>query len=420
VPAGVVRKKSSTKYLIPIGVVAVAAVALIAPRWNRTSQESTPLPAPAASATLTAPEDTGAKPAGESESPAAAATAPPTDSVTEALPVPATSEAPDSDTYALGGRAFRESARNAFLRRGRGADREQLTVTARYHDALGDLEQAAKAYEALNRAYPQDAANHHRLGFLYSEMGRYDACVGELQEAVRINAKAAQSFILLGNCRLAMDRLQEARAAYDQALALKAEPAAVHSALYAYSLFKEDAAGAETEWGKLNDPGKARLAAISGKIIDMRRSLGQRSGRIGQPGGMNEAAAVRLFGSQALIEAVTGNEAQAQFAAQTALRVNPSAIEPAAALAIIGNSEGVKILQNLRMEFPDGTLLNSIWLPLARSAVEARSGNSATALELLVPARAYEPASASLMTIFARGRVLLQSGSGSDAAAEFQ
>jgi hypothetical protein len=127
-----------------------------------------------------------------------------------------------------------------------------------------------------------------------------------------------------------------------------------------------------------------------------------------------------MFGSQAIIEAVTGNEVQAQFAAETALRLDPSAIEAAAALAIIGNNQGVQTLENIRKEFPDGTLLNSIWLPLARSTIESRAGNSTRALELLGPAKTYEPSAHSLMTTYARGVILLQARSGSEAAVEFQ
>jgi tetratricopeptide (TPR) repeat protein len=241
-----------------------------------------------------------------------------------------------------------------------------------------------------------------------------------LQQAVQVNPRNATSFLILGNCQLAIEKIQDARAAYDQALALKAEPVGVHSVLYSYAVLKGDAVGAEAESQQLNDAVRARLASVSGRILEFRRGLGQRANRIGQAGGMNEAAAIRMFGAQALIEAVTGNDAQAQFAAQTALRVAPLAIEPAAALAIIGRSEGVQILERAQKEFPDGTLLNSIWLPLARSGMESRARNSAKALELLEPARMYETSTYSLMTVYARGMVLLQTRSGSEAAAEFQ
>ncbi len=187
-----------------------------------------------------------------------------------------------TDMNTLEGKASRDSARNAFLARGRGGDRQELIVTASYYETIGDLEQASKAYETLNRAHPQNAIAHHKLGFIHFEMGRFPECVTELKQAVQLNAKSAPGFMLLGTCQLALEHLEEARAAYDQAIALNAEPVGPHSILYAYAFFKGDIAGSEAEWSKLNDPARTRIAAISGKIGEFRRSLGQRANRRGK------------------------------------------------------------------------------------------------------------------------------------------
>ena len=410
-------KKSVAWVLIPIATIAAVAFAFVALRIYRTPPS---LPSGQAVAGTTSENPSAPAPvtAKKEEAPKAEPPTVPSTPVTEGAIGTGAIEAPD--TYALEGKAARENARNAFLTRGRGGGREQRTVTARYYDALGNLEKASKEYEALSREYPQDAATHHRLGFLYSEMGRFDSCVTEQQQAIRLNSAMAQSFLVLGNCQLAMDRLQEARAAYNQAIALKAEPMSVHSVLYVYALFKGDTAASEAEFGQMNDAVRSRTSAVSGKIFEFRRTLGQRANRVGQPGGMNEASALRLFSVQALLEAVTGNEPQARFGAETALRLEPLAIEPAAALAIVGESKGVQILEDVRREFPEGTLLNSIWLPLAKGALESRVGNTSKALELLLPAKAYEPSTYSLMTTYARGVALLKARSGPEAGVEFQ
>jgi serine/threonine protein kinase/predicted Zn-dependent protease len=402
---------------ISVGTLVVIVAGLFVLQKFRNSP-APPIEPPAASTAVESAPVFAANKANE-PSPTTGAVPVPT-GVTESEPAAAPPDLPASDTGVFESKEFRDRARNAFMARGRGGSRDQLTVTARYYDALGDLEQASKAYEELNRAYPNDAAAHHHLGFLLSERGRFDGCVTELKQAVQLNSRASQSFFLLGKCHLALDHLQEAREAFDQAIALNSDPSAIHSALYAHALFKGDVAASEAEFRQLNDAVRARVAAISGKIVEFRRSLGQRANRIGQPNGMNEAAAIRLFGTQALIEAVTGNEPQAAFAAETALRLDPAAIEPAAALAIVGKNAGVQSLENLRKEFPQGTLLNSIWLPVARSAVEARGGNTTRALELLAPAKALGPSSLSLMSTYARGVALLQSRSGPEAGAEFQ
>jgi tetratricopeptide (TPR) repeat protein len=322
------------------------------------------------------------------------------------------------DTYAADSKVSRDTVKEAFSRRGRGGDREQLTVTARYYDAIGNLEQAIKAYETLTRSYPRDAAAHTRLAFLYSEIGKFDSCVSELQESARANP-TVQSSLILGNCQLALERVAEARAAYDQAIAMKGDAVAVHSVLYAYTLFKADVAGSQAEWQQLNDPTRIRSGALTGKIAEFRRNLGQRAGRMGQSAGLNTVT-VRTLGTQALIDAITLNEPQAKFGADTALRLDPSAIEPAVALAIIGQTEGVQMLENVRKEFPDGTLLHTIWLPLAKAVLETRAGNTMQALDLLTPAKSFEPSALGLMTAYARGLTFLRARSGPEAAAEFE
>jgi hypothetical protein len=140
---------------------------------------------------------------------------------------------------------------------------------------------------------------------------------------------------------------------------------------------------------------------------------------MGQSAGLNTVT-VRTLGTQALIDAITLNEPQAKFGADTALRLDPSAIEPAVALAIIGQTEGVQMLENVRKEFPDGTLLHTIWLPLAKAVLETRAGNTMQALDLLTPAKSFEPSALGLMTAYARGLTFLRARSGPEAAAEFE
>jgi serine/threonine protein kinase len=412
------RRDRRSARSIPIGIAAVLLLAFFLPR-NR--PPTGPLPSEqtgSGSAIQNSSSPSAAVPPAASE--AANANDKQQESPEVAIPAVPSVFAGELDTSTgPEAKASRDSARNAFLARGRGGDRQELTVTASYYETIGDLEQASKAYEALNRAYPQNAIVHHKLGFIHFEMGRFPECVTELKQAVQLNAKSAPGFMLLGTCHLALEHLEEARAAYDQAIALNTEPVGPHSILYAYAIFKEDIAGSEAEWSKLNDPARTRIAAISGKIGEFRRSLGQRANRRGKPGGLNDAAAVRLFGTQALIEAVTGNEQQAMFGAETALQLDPLAIEPAIALATMGRNQGLQVLENVRKETPENSLLNSVWLPLAKATLESRAGN-AKAVELLTPAKAYEPATSGLMAAYARGVVFLQARSGNEAAAEFQ
>jgi tetratricopeptide (TPR) repeat protein len=317
-------------------------------------------------------------------------------------------------------RARRDSAVRAFNQRGRASVRETLSIDARYYDAMGDLDKAIDAFEALKRAAPMDAPVRSRLGFLYFQIGRYEAAIAELQEETKMRPNYGDSYVILGNSYLALNRLDAAKQAYDRAIQLNVPSAGIHTALYSYAFLRGDAAQMTRELEQMNVASRIRAETITGKLLGARAFLGQRANRMGQNAGVNESMGARMFGGQALLEALTSSEPQAQFVAETALRLDSASMEGAVALAIIGKPEALQYLENVRKEYPQATLLNSIWIPVAKGALETRAGNAPRALELLGPARKYEPSTLSLLTVYARGIGYLQTRSGNEAAAEFQ
>jgi predicted Zn-dependent protease len=77
-----------------------------------------------------------------------------------------------------------------------------------------------------------------------------------------------------------------------------------------------------------------------------------------------------------------------------------------------------KLIDDAKTASPQRTLTNFVAIPIARAAMEIRQGNGAKAVELLNAARPYERGN--LWVPYARGQAYLQTGSGSEAAAEFQ
>ena len=96
-------------------------------------------------------------------------------------------------------------------------------------------------------------------------------------------------------------------------------------------------------------------------------------------------------------------------------------ILPSAALALglageVGQAQ--KLIDELGRRFPSDTLMNAVWLPTARAAVEVRHGNPGRAIELLRAAAPYEMGN--LGAVYARGQAYLAARAGAEAAAEFQ
>jgi eukaryotic-like serine/threonine-protein kinase len=94
-------------------------------------------------------------------------------------------------------------------------------------------------------------------------------------------------------------------------------------------------------------------------------------------------------------------------------------------LSRIGDSGGAeKILPDLAKTFPHDTILNSVWIPVARALAQTHANNPVKAVELLESARPYElgigPNSCGAWPLFYRAQAYLLAHDGQKAAAEYQ
>ena len=92
----------------------------------------------------------------------------------------------------------------------------------------------------------------------------------------------------------------------------------------------------------------------------------------------------------------------------------------ALALALCGDSNQAKpLVDELARRYPEDTLINSMWVPAIRAAMELQRGNATQAIEQLQAASRYE-AAAEFWPQYLRGQAFLKLGRGAEAAAEFQ
>ena len=98
----------------------------------------------------------------------------------------------------------------------------------------------------------------------------------------------------------------------------------------------------------------------------------------------------------------------------------------ALALARAGDkAQAQSTVVKLVKAFPQDTLVNSYWLPMARAAIEMNRHNPGKALEELRGAQGYElglpvPLIAPMSVLYLRGSALLGAGQPREAAGEFQ
>src|SRR5216684_1608108 len=111
-----------------------------------------------------------------------------------------------------------ENLKKAYALRDRVSEREKFHITADYYAfATGELEKEAQTYVLWMQSYPRDFIPHSNLGDNSKTLGQYDKAVAETQEALRLAPDNLTTHTNLAQDLLALNRLDDAKAALDQA-----------------------------------------------------------------------------------------------------------------------------------------------------------------------------------------------------------
>ncbi|HXY03461.1 MAG TPA: protein kinase [Terriglobales bacterium] len=327
-----------------------------------------------------------------------------------------------------------EYATKAYQLRDRVTEREKLRITASYFNATGELDREAQNYELWTANYPRDFVPHNNLGNAYGSMGQYDKALAEYQEALRL-APTISHYSNLGATYVNLNRLEEAKDTFDQALAHKLDSGALRQQIYSLAFLRGDTAQMEQElaWGA-GKPGDedALLSAQSDTEayygrMSKARDFSRRAADSAVRADSKEAAALWQVNA-ALREAELGNTSVAKQGVTAALALSPGRdvkISAALTLARIGAAPRAKTLvEELEKSYPTNTMLKLDGLPTINAAIELSKGNSSQALLDLEAAAPYELGQAGTMgsvyPAYVRGQAYLQSHNGAAAAAEFQ
>ncbi len=104
--------------------------------------------------------------------------------------------------------------------RNRASEREQLDLTAIYHQFVtGDIAQAIRSCQLWKQTYPRDFVPHHILGFEYATLGRWEESTEEFEEAHHLDPSQFLPYAGLMQDYMALNRLADAHVIYQQAQA---------------------------------------------------------------------------------------------------------------------------------------------------------------------------------------------------------
>ena len=116
-----------------------------------------------------------------------------------------------------------------------------MLISAPFHMVVtGNMEKAEQTCELWIQAYPRAEIPHDFLsGIIYPVSGQYEKAVEEATEAIRLNPDFPISYRLLLVSYIALNRLDEAKATYGQALERKLDHPHFHIDLYGIAFLQE-------------------------------------------------------------------------------------------------------------------------------------------------------------------------------------
>jgi eukaryotic-like serine/threonine-protein kinase len=328
----------------------------------------------------------------------------------------------------------------AYELRDRVSEREKFQISADYYQfCTGDLEKSKQVYAQWMQAYPHDDRPPLDLGVAEASYGDYEAALNHTLQSIRLAPETAVGYANSIGFYISLNRLDEAKSGYQDAIAKFADFPVLHANAYWLAFLQNDSAEMDRQAAWANgkqgaqdflDTIQSDTAVFHGRLAKG-RELSKRAVEFDKRSDQKETAAVWQMVA-ALHEAAVGNASQAREAVSTALALatnHDTQLLAAVVDGMVGEpDQSGKIAADLQKRFPEDTLVNFYWVPVAQAFAAVDRKNGARAIEILKPTAPYEYGSqppaisvgGELLTIYVRGQAYLQMGKGAEAAAEFQ
>ncbi len=328
-----------------------------------------------------------------------------------------------------------ENTTKAFDSRDRLTGRWRFYIGVGYYRmVVGDVEKALQVSEEMSHTYPNDWMSHTQLSFSLRSVGLYEKAAAEAREAIRLNPDGYVPYYNLMFSEIAMDRLNEAKAVFEEAQSHHIDSAL--RVLRYWVAFLENDGQAMQEQVNLETANSKSTGVLHfeqsgtesyfGRLEDARQLL-TRAIAVTSNAGLSEAAA-RRKAEAAVTEAEVGNFGQARRYASEVLALRPDTqtkAESALALARVGDPAAKNLAVQLSTDMPNNKEFRDYTLACVQAAIALQQGEPVEAARLLNPAIFYElggalPDPGPLYSVYLRGLAYLAAHKGQEAVAEFQ
>ncbi len=323
-----------------------------------------------------------------------------------------------------------ENAAKAYALRDRTSERERLGVMAQYYELVtGEFEKRLDVCKVYESIYPRDPLPHQNLAVTYALIGRYGEAVEESRKAISLDPNSTSRFAALVNELVHLDRFAEAREQIERARSLKLEDTSLYQNAYRLAFLNGNQRAMDQHLACLSRrrDGYAafELQAFSAAYLGQWRRSAEYSSRGIDSALKAEATQVAAdYAAQtALLGAALERCREAKRSALDAVATERNVVSltrAALALAWCGcGSDARMLVADLNGHYSRNTVVNGIWLPAIRAALELKRGRAQLALDALIPAAPYE-AAAEFWPQYLRGKAYLTLGKASEARTEFR
>ncbi len=336
----------------------------------------------------------------------------------------------------------KENCTKAYQLRHRVSPRNRFVMEEGYYgNVTGEIPNLIATLKERTATFPHGGSGHNDLGVYLMAIGQYGQAGEEERIALRLMPEAIAPSVNLIGIYTALNQLDAAQAAWDEARARQLDGSNLRWTRYRLAFVQGDyrAMQEQVTWG-LGKPAvedvlfslESDTAAYHGSFAKA-REFSRQAVESAMRARANEMAAI-WKATEGLREAEIGNVVQSKKLVADALALSRGrSVKVAAALTLARSgdtAQSQQLVEQLNKEFPLDTLIQEYALPTIRAAIELQKNNANGGVDLLKTAVPYEMgrpnmngAGGSLDNLYpayVRGQAYLKLGQGRQAAAEFQ
>jgi eukaryotic-like serine/threonine-protein kinase len=325
-----------------------------------------------------------------------------------------------------------ENLTKAYQLRDRVTQREKFFISTMYYGIVtGEVEKYIRVCELWTQTYPRDPRPPLDLGSAYYNLGRFEEAAAENKKCFQLDPDFTLCAHNLIGVYTALNRLDEAKAMYRDAIKRKPDSDGLHLYRYNIAFLESDIAEMERQldWAA-GKPGvedgflssQSDTEAFYGRLASS-REFARRAVESARRNDKKEVAAGAQL-NEAVSEALFGNSSRAAEQAASALTMASNrSVKFFAGLALVWagySTRAENLADEMQKRFPLDTVVNGYCLPTIRASIEINRSNPGKAIEILKAAAPTELGVGSGNPIYVRGQAYLLLDEGGKAAVEFQ